>query len=134
MCAAPGGKTTQLAEVTSDSAKIIATDIDSERLTRLEENIKRLGITSVQILKYAKISDMKFDCILLDVPCSNTGVLAKRIETRFRIESGKIKEISRVQRDILEKAAIMLNPCGTICYSTCSIQNPENSEIVKKFL
>ncbi len=134
MCAAPGGKTTQLAEATNDSSQIIATDIDSERLTKLEENITRLGIKSVQVLKYEKISDMKFDCILLDVPCSNTGVLAKRIEARFRIEPKTITEITAIQTGILEKASTMLNPFGTICYSTCSIQNPENSEIVNKFL
>lgn len=134
MCAAPGGKTTQLAEATNDSAQITATDIDSERLTKLDENITRLGIKSVQVLKYEKISDMKFDCILLDVPCSNTGVLAKRIETRFRIEPQTITEITAIQTGILEKASTMLNPFGTICYSTCSIQNQENSEIVKNFI
>ena len=134
MCAAPGGKTTQLAEATNDLAQIIATDIDSERLRRLDDNIKRLGITSVQVLKYEKISGMKFDCILLDVPCSNTGVLAKRIETRYRIEPEKISEIARVQAGILNKASTMLNPCGTICYSTCSIQDQENSGIAKAFL
>jgi len=134
MCAAPGGKTTQLAEVTNDSAQIIATDIDSERLLRVNDNIARLDLKSVQVLKYEKISDMKFDGILLDVPCSNTGVLAKRIETRFRIESKKIRQITAIQKDILEKASSMLNPYGTICYSTCSIQSQENSDIVKEFL
>jgi 16S rRNA (cytosine967-C5)-methyltransferase len=77
---------------------------------------------------------MKFDCILLDVPCSNTGVLAKRIETRFRIKPQTITEITAIQTGILEKASAMLIPYGTICYSTCSIQNQENSEIVKNFL
>ena len=134
MCAAPGGKTTQLAEATNDSAQIFATDIDSERLLRLEENITRLGMKSIQVLKYEKISDMKFDCILLDVPCSNTGVLAKRKETRFRIDQKTIKEITTIQTEILEKASSMLNSCGTICYSTCSIQNQENSYIVKGFI
>ncbi len=134
MCAAPGGKTTQLAEVTNDSAQIIATDIDSERLTKLKENITRLGIKNVKVLKYEKISDMKFDGILLDVPCSNTGVLAKRIETRFRIEPRTINEITAIQAEILDKASAMLNSCGKICYSTCSIQNEENSRIVQDFL
>ena len=134
MCAAPGGKTTQLAEVTNDSAQIIATDIDSERLTKLKENITRLGMKSVQVLKYEKISDMKFDGILLDVPCSNTGVLAKRIETRFRIEPNTIREITAIQAEILDKASAMLNSSGTICYSTCSIQNEENSKVVHDFL
>jgi 16S rRNA (cytosine967-C5)-methyltransferase len=134
MCAAPGGKTTQLAEMTGDKASIIATDIDSERLLRLKENIGRLGIKSIEVLDYEKVAELKFDCILLDVPCSNTGVLAKRIETRFRIEPQGISELAKTQIELLEKASKMLTSCGTICYSTCSIQKDENDEIVKDFL
>ncbi|MBN1973912.1 MAG: methyltransferase domain-containing protein [Sedimentisphaerales bacterium] len=134
MCAAPGGKTTQLAEAANDSSKIIAADFDSERLLKLKENIDRLGIKSVEIMSYEKVAGLKFDCILLDVPCSNTGVLAKRIETRFRIEPYIIKELAKTQRELLEKASAMLKPCGIICYSTCSIQNKENSGLVKDFL
>ena len=95
---------------------------------KLEENIMRLGLKSVQILKYEKISDMKFDCILLDVPCSNTGVLSKRIEMRFRLEPQSISELVKTQRELLDKASKMLNHNGIMCYSTCSIQNKENTD------
>ncbi len=134
MCAAPGGKTTQLAELTGDKASITATDIDSERLFKLKENIGRLGIKSVEISDYEKIAGSEFDCILLDVPCSNTGVLAKRVETRFRLEKRMITELVKMQRELLEKAAAIVKPYGKICYSTCSIQSQENNEVIRDFL
>jgi 16S rRNA (cytosine967-C5)-methyltransferase len=123
-----------LAELTEDSAKIIATDIDAERLKSVKENTARLGITCVNILPYEQILNSKFDCILLDVPCSNTGVLAKRIEVRFRINPKAVKELAKTQASLLAAAAKMLKPKGRICYSTCSIQKAENSRLVKDFL
>jgi 16S rRNA (cytosine967-C5)-methyltransferase len=139
LCAAPGTKTTQLAEAAGDKAKIFATDIDSTRLAKVEENISRLGIKSVTIVAYENLEKTTaevgpFDCILLDVPCSNTGVLAKRPEVRLRITQGAIEKLSKVQQSLLEKAAKMLKPAGKICYSTCSIQKEENTELIKNFL
>jgi 16S rRNA (cytosine967-C5)-methyltransferase len=134
LCAAPGTKATQLAEATSDSAKITATDIDAERLKKVQENITRLGIKSIEIVPYNKIQNSKFDCILLDVPCSNTGVLAKRIEARYRIKPDTIKKLTKTQSELLDTAAAMLKPHGKICYSTCTLQKAENSELIKDFL
>jgi len=141
LCAAPGTKTTQLAERTGDSAKIIATDINSERLKKVKENTARLGITSVNTVPYEEllnsefeILNSKFDCILLDVPCSNTGVLAKRVEARYRIKPKAIKELTKIQTELLKTTAQMLKPQGKICYSTCSIQKAEDTELVKDFL
>jgi len=136
LCAAPGTKTTQLAEVTGDSAKIVATDIDNRRLEMVKENITRLGIKSVDVVSYEEIlnSQSRFDCVLLDVPCSNTGVLARRVEARYRISPEAIKELVRIQGGLLGTAAEMLKPGGTICYSTCSIQKAENSEQIENFL
>ncbi len=134
LCAAPGAKTTQLAEATGDSAKIIATDIDSERLKKVKENTTRLGINSVDIVPYEELLDSKFDCVLLDVPCSNTGVLARRIEARYRIKTKAIKELAKTQSELLNTAAQMLKPHGKICYSTCSIQKDENNDLVRDFL
>jgi len=134
LCAAPGTKTTQLAEATGDLAKIIAADIDAERLKLVKENTARLGINNVNIVPYKELLNSKFDCILLDVPCSNTGVLAKRIETRYRLKPKAIKELTKTQTDLLLKAATMTKPRGKICYSTCSIQKAENSDLVRDFL
>ena len=134
LCAAPGVKTTQLAEITGDSATIIATDIDAERLKKVEENIKRLGIKSVEVVLYEQLRNSKFDCILLDVPCSNTGVLARRVETRYRIIPNVIKKLIKTQGELLNTAASLLTPHGIICYSTCSIQKDENSNLIRDFL
>ena len=141
LCAAPGVKTTQLAEATGDSATIIATDIDAERLKKVKENTTRLGINSVNIVSYEEILNSKFqipnsqfDCVLLDVPCSNTGVLARRIEVRYRIKPKAIKELTKTQSKLLAIAAPMVKPHGKICYSTCSIQKDENSNLVRDFL
>ncbi len=139
LCAAPGTKTTQLAEATGDSAKIIATDIDSQRLEMVQENTARLGINSVTIVAYTNLQsiaaeNVPFDAVLLDVPCSNTGVLAKRIEARYRVNPKAIEELAKIQRELLNTAAAMVRPQGKICYSTCSIQKNENSELVKDFL
>jgi 16S rRNA (cytosine967-C5)-methyltransferase len=135
LCAAPGTKTTQLAELTGDKAKIIATDIDSRRLKKVEENVARLGIKSVTVIEYEKLSEhSQFEAVLLDVPCSNTGVLAKRVEARYRINPKAIKELTKIQGELLKTAASMIKPQGKICYSTCSIQRYENGGLIKDFL
>jgi len=137
LCAAPGTKTMQLAEATQDSARIIATDIDAKRLTMINENLTRFALQSVSVLPYAQLSQQdegSFDAILLDVPCSNAGVLAKRIEVRFRITRNSLKELTKTQRSLLEKAARLVKPGGRICYSTCSIQSAENADLIGAFL
>lgn len=139
LCAAPGTKTMQLAETTGDKAEIVATDIDAKRLQKVRENVARLGLRSVRVVPYdvgwgLPHQDDSFDAVLLDVPCSNTGVMAKRIEVRFRITSERLKELARTQRSLLEKAAGLVTPGGKICYSTCSIQKAENTEVVEAFL
>ncbi len=138
-CAAPGGKTTHLAEATNDKAKIIATDINNKRLGKLKENIQRLNLNSINVIDYENIKTItaefgSLDCILLDVPCSNTGVLAKRPEARYRIKPNALKELTKIQAELLQSAGSMIKPKGKVCYSTCSIQSCENSDIIKNFL
>jgi 16S rRNA (cytosine967-C5)-methyltransferase len=93
ICAGPGTKTSQIAEITADKAEILATDIDSDRLKKVRENLDRLEIKSVKTADYNGLDKIiaqtgRFDCALVDVPCSNTGVLAKRPEVRYRINQG----------------------------------------------
>lgn len=136
-CAAPGTKTMQLAEMTQDAAQIVATDINAKRLTKLDENLARFGLKSVTVVPYPELGRKAagpFDAVLLDVPCSNTGVLARRIEVRFRITPASVKELAKTQRGLLERAASLLKPGGRICYSTCSIQRAENGDLVRAFL
>jgi 16S rRNA (cytosine967-C5)-methyltransferase len=138
ICAAPGTKTTQIAELTGDKGVIIATDIDSSRLGRIGENIRRLGITSVKILSYEdflkEAGRAGADAVLLDVPCSNTGVLAKRPEVRLRLDKKRLEEIVKIQIELLEFASPLVKKGGKICYSTCSILNQENSDVVNNFI
>ncbi len=140
LCAAPGTKTTQLAEATEDKAQIFATDIDPQRLEKVKENIIRLGTKSIKMVEYEQLCQKSkssidgFDCILLDVPCSNTGVLAKRVEARYRITPKAIKDLAKTQANLLKTAASMIKPNGRIVYSTCSIQKQENSRLIKDFL
>lgn len=139
LCSAPGGKTTGLAEIMNDSGTIIATDIDSVRLEKVKENQNRLGIKCIKTVEFSEIEKLNkemggFYCILLDVPCSNTGVMSRRPEVRFRISKKDVAEITRIQSGLLDTAAKYSRPGTKICYSTCSIQKQENSAVVDSFL
>lgn len=139
LCAAPGGKTVRMTQVMKGKGTVYATDLDSNRLKMVDENCWRLGITSVKTFKYDQLDKIvadegKFDAILLDVPCSNTGVLARRPEVRLRIKPKTLETLSIKQLELLHKAAAMLKKDGVICYSTCSINNAENTDLVKKFI
>jgi 16S rRNA (cytosine967-C5)-methyltransferase len=138
LCAAPGGKTTHLAERMRNTGRITAVDVDAERLARVEAAAGRLGLTIIQTrLALADGSDVPpgpFNRILLDVPCSNTGVLGKRPEARWRISPEGISELTAVQRRLLETAIMRLAPAGRIVYSTCSIEPEENEEVVRAAL
>lgn len=139
LCAAPGTKTTQIAEAMGEEGRIIATDINGERLKMVDENIKRLSMTSIETVCYERIAEAAtdagmFNSILIDAPCSNTAVMAKRPEVRYRIKPAQIKTIARTQQQLLERAVEFLKPAGTILYSTCSILRQENSDIVEAFL
>ncbi len=140
LCSAPGTKTTQLAELTGGRAKIVATDIDGIRLEKVKDNISRLGLAgSVTVIEYSDLDEYLkkqggFDCVLVDTPCSNTGVLARRPEARHRITQGDIEKLTKVQANLVCKAVGMLKPQGILCYSTCSIQPEENGLCIKRFL
>lgn len=139
ICSAPGTKTTQIAELTGDKGLIIATDKDTARLSKLDENIQRLGITSIKTMDYETfIKDSSCqssaDAVLLDVPCSNTGVLARRPEVRHRITFAKVGELAQIQKQLLILAASLVKSGGRICYSTCSILSQENNEVINAFI
>jgi 16S rRNA (cytosine967-C5)-methyltransferase len=136
LCAAPGGKTTFLAQMMKNEGKIIACDISQERLKLIEENCLRLGVTCVESISNAQLSnlDSKFDRILIDAPCSNTGVLRRRIDLRWRIKPEEISRLHQTQLDLLKLAAIALKPGGVLVYSTCSLELEENAVVVQEFL
>lgn len=138
MCAAPGTKTCHLAELRDDHGSILATDVNAERLAFVESGAARLGHTSIQTAVFStELHDLPrgpFDAILVDAPCSNTGVLHRRPEARWRLAPTDLVELPRIQRDLLSAAVQRLAPQGRVLYSTCSIERDENQDVVAAIL
>lgn len=130
LCAGQGTKTRQLAR-TFPNARIIAGDTDRRRLARLSESIA--GNERIQVMDLRSIGRLQTgtaDLILLDVPCTNTGVLARRVEARYRSGAEQTARMIATQREILANAERLLKPGGSILYATCSLEREENEEIV----
>jgi 16S rRNA (cytosine967-C5)-methyltransferase len=136
LCAAPGGKTTLAAQFMRNEGRIVAVDESGTRLKLLRENCARLGATSVKVCSIAGLRSETgpFDRILVDAPCSNTGVLRRRVDLRWRVQPQEIRQMCQQQIDILRQAAGLLKTGGTLVYSTCSLEPDENAEITKQFL
>lgn len=141
MCAAPGGKTTFIAALMNNQGKLVATDLSPGRLELVRQNIARLGVTCAIIEPWSSAisrgcarESAVFDRILLDVPCSNTGVMRRRVELRWRIRPEELARLVKEQRDLLEHAAQLIKPGGTIVYSTCSLEPEENTQMIESFL
>ncbi|HTV76220.1 MAG TPA: 16S rRNA (cytosine(967)-C(5))-methyltransferase RsmB [Candidatus Baltobacteraceae bacterium] len=136
LCAAPGGKTTFIAQLMNNEGKIVASDISEERLKLVQENCQRLGVTCVETISnpQSEIRNPRFDRILVDAPCSNTGVMRRRVDLRWRISPEEISRLQQTQLDLLKLAATKLKPGGVLVYSTCSLEPEENSEVIKEFL
>jgi 16S rRNA (cytosine967-C5)-methyltransferase len=135
-CAAPGGKTTFLAQLMNNQGRLVAQDVSEERLKWIQENCARLGVTCVEpILSSAfSLQPSAFDRILVDAPCSNTGVMRRRVDLRWRIQPKEIERLRAAQLDLLQSAAPRVKPGGVLVYSTCSLEPEENQEVVKDFL
>jgi 16S rRNA (cytosine967-C5)-methyltransferase len=147
-CAAPGGKTALMAEMDS-SLEIVASDSSASRLEKMQDLMDRLGLKNIktEVLDLAPSqvpatsplhsplsSDEKFDRILLDVPCSNMGVIARRPESIYRLTPESISEIAELQYKILENASAALAPGGRIVYATCSPDPAETTRVIARFV
>jgi 16S rRNA (cytosine967-C5)-methyltransferase len=169
-CAAPGGKTTFIAQLMNNRGRIVAQDVSEERLKWIQENCARLGVTCVDTLlntprpgplpvwrgegersetaqKHPLAPPKRgeggrrpgegieqFDRVLVDAPCSNTGVMRRRVDLRWRIQPAEIERLRAAQLDLLQQAATRVKPGGVLVYSTCSLEPEENGEVVKQFL
>jgi 16S rRNA (cytosine967-C5)-methyltransferase len=125
-----------MAELMRNKGMIIACEVSSARLKLVVENAMRLGIT---ILKYVMAdgrfySTEGFDKVLVDAPCSNSGVIAKRPEVKDRVNKKVIARLANLQYMLISNAASFLKPGGSLIYSTCSILPKENEEVVERFL
>ena len=136
LCAAPGGKTTFIAQMMKNEGKIAACDISPERLKLVEENCQRLGVTCVETILSSVLHPPSsgFDRILIDAPCSNTGVMRRRVDLRWRVSPEEILRLQKAQLDLLKSVAPILKPGGVLVYSTCSLEPEENSVVIKEFL
>ena len=136
-CAAPGGKTTFIAQLMNNQGRIVAQDVSEERLKWIQENCARLGVTCVETILPSTLNlqpSTGFDRVLVDAPCSNTGVMRRRVDLRWRIQPEEIERLRAAQLDLLKQAATQVKPGGVLVYSTCSLEPEENGKIVKQFL
>lgn len=138
-CAAPGGKTTHLAELMGDRGTIYACDLTTSRLKKLEKSQQRLQLRSI----YPWIGDSrKFqlpegqlaDKVLVDAPCSGLGTLHRNPDIRWRQTPDKIQSLTLLQAEILEQAATWVKPQGDLVYATCTLNTQENQAIIQQFL
>lgn len=137
-CAAPGGKTCHLLEQ-APQAKVIAVDFDEKRLERVKENLQRLSLNAEVIFGDASHIDAwwqgdKFDRILLDAPCSATGVIRRHPDIKWLRKEKDINELAQLQSQILDNCWKWLKPGGTMIYATCSILPEENKDQIKAFI
>ena len=138
-CAAPGGKSTHMAEICGDDCSILSTDISESRLSLIEENIKRLGLRSIKT-KQMDATDMKeledrsFDLVVADVPCSGLGLLGRKPDIREQISYNGIMDLLPVQAAILSEASSKVKAGGALVYCTCTLNPDENRGQVDRFL
>jgi len=142
-CAAPGGKTGYIAQLMENLGMIVACDRDPERLETLKANMVRVGVGIVQILRHdwtrgqvpPEITTLApFDRILVDVPCSNTGVMRRRPDLRWRLRRTDFDRIQQLQIEIVRALTPFLKPNGVLVYSTCSLEPEENEQVVCRIL
>lgn len=139
LCAAPGGKTTLIADRSEDSAFIVAADRSATRLATVVntmqlheiESIKPVILDAVEPLPFAAGS---FDKVLVDAPCSGTGTLRRNPEIRWRLTPLDIVKLTEQQKQILRRAVEMVRPGGRLVYSTCSVEREENEEVIEEVL
>lgn len=139
LCAAPGSKTTQMAQISNLKSHIVAVDNNKNRIYRLEDNLKLQGVDNVQVI-YANGAGLDrkfrnfvgfFDKILVDAPCSNEGLICLSDPSSFEYWNPRLpKKLSRLQKKLVASAVRMLKPGGTLVYSTCTFSREENEEIV----
>lgn len=139
VCAAPGGKSTHLAELLRGTGMVEARDLTDYKVGLVEENIARHGLTNMKAVRWdATVPDEasaeKADILICDLPCSGLGVMGKKTDIRYRMTPEKQRELVQLQRDILRTVCGYVKPGGTLVYSTCTIHTGENEENVEWFL
>jgi 16S rRNA (cytosine967-C5)-methyltransferase len=137
LCAAPGGKSMLIAEKMGNCGRVVAHDPDPRRLALVTENARRLGVECIEAISTLPATGneaSRFDRVLVDAPCSNTGVMRRRADLRWRIRPEEIDRLAETQIQLLRKAAARVRSGGLLVFSTCSIEKEENQDLVQRFL
>ena len=138
ICSAPGGKTTHVATIMENTGQVIARDVFDHKLKLIKSTVNRLGLTNVSVenrdaLKLDDNSIDKFDYVLADVPCSGLGIIRRKPEIKFK-EASELSGLPDIQSKILNNASKYVKENGTLIYSTCTIHDEENINVVEQFL
>lgn len=145
LCAAPGGKSRLLGECLGPKGQLVAIDLPGNRILQLKENLLKIEGVPIAILEKDVLALCKedftkaklpinYDKVILDAPCSNTGVLRRRPDAKWRLRESDIQSISQTQLQLLLQAAKFVKPGGNLIYSTCSIEPEENAGVIEAFL
>ena len=138
ICSAPGGKTTHIATLMNNTGKVVSRDIYDHKINLIKNSVSRLGLKNVTVelfdaLNLDKESVDKFDYVLADVPCSGLGIIKRKPEIKYK-EKDEFKDLPKLQKAILQNASKYVKVGGTLVYSTCTVQDNENIEVVESFL
>ncbi len=139
-CAAPGGKSTHIAEKLQNSGKVLSLDLHEHKVKLIAENAGRLGLTNIETKKLdsrtiqGHIEAETFDSILLDAPCSGLGVMRRKPDMKYTKREEDLSRLQQIQLDLLEAVSPLVKKGGTIVYSTCTVDREENQETVRLFL
>jgi 16S rRNA (cytosine967-C5)-methyltransferase len=139
-CAAPGGKSTHIAEKMNNTGEVISVDLHQHKVRLINDNAKRLGLenikTSISDSRHLqeKFKTESFDRILLDAPCSGFGVMRRKPDMKYTKTEKDIERLSTIQQDLLMSVSPLLKKGGILVYSTCTVDKEENENTVKTFL
>lgn len=139
-CAAPGGKTTHIAELLEDNGKVVSVDLHPHKVKLIDEQVQRLQLTNVETIVHdsrrlhEQFERETFDRILVDAPCSGFGVIRRKPDIKYSKKAEDVRGLATIQLNILNSVSSLLKKGGKLVYSTCTIDQEENGEIVKQFL
>ncbi|MBR3396549.1 MAG: 16S rRNA (cytosine(967)-C(5))-methyltransferase RsmB [Lachnospiraceae bacterium] len=139
VCAAPGGKSLLAADILDGTGLVVSRDLTEEKVSRINENIQRLGFANIKTEVYDaevydKASEKKFDVVLADLPCSGYGVIGRKPDIKYSASEEKERSLAALQKRILDNACRYVKPGGILLFSTCTVSETENEENVTAFL
>ncbi|RSD28068.1 16S rRNA (cytosine(967)-C(5))-methyltransferase RsmB [Mesobacillus subterraneus] len=139
-CAAPGGKSSHIAEKLGNSGKVISLDLHEHKVKLISQNAERLGLENIEARKMDSrqaaehFEKNSVDRVLLDAPCSGLGVMRRKPDMKYTKKEQDLSQLQSIQLSLLDSVALILKPGGTLVYSTCTVDREENQEVVEKFL